>query len=72
MLLYMHRQNKGGENVSQKGRPTANKKNKRLEIRLTPDELKLIQECADKLGVSKTYIINEGIKLVKVKLDKKE
>lgn len=58
--------------MSQKGRPTTNKKTKRLEIRLTPDELALMQECADRLGVSKTYIINKGVKLVKGELDKKE
>ena len=37
-----------------------------------PDELALMQECADRLGVSKTYIINKGVKLVKGELDKKE
>lgn len=53
------------------GRPTSNKKTERLEIRLAPDELSLMQECADRLGVSKTDVINKGVKMVKAELDKK-
>ena len=56
--------------MSTKGRPTANKKTQRLEIRLAPDELALIQECADILNVSKTDVINRGVRLVKAELDK--
>ncbi|MDE7099562.1 MAG: hypothetical protein K2O60_10480 [Ruminococcus sp.] len=58
--------------MSPKGRPTANKKTERLEIRLAPNELALMQECADKLNVSKTDVINKGVKLVKEELDKKK
>ena len=54
------------------GRPTSNKKTERLEIRLAPDELALMQECADRLGVTKTDVINKGVKLVKAELDKKD
>lgn len=53
------------------GRPTNNKKTERLEIRLAPDELALMQECADKMGVTKTVVINKGVQLVKEQLDKK-
>lgn len=53
------------------GRPTSNKKTERLEIRLTPDEAELLQECADTLKVSKTEVINKGVRLVKAELDKK-
>lgn len=53
------------------GRPTSNKKTERLEIRLAPDEAQLLQECADRLQVSKTEVINQGVKLVKAELDKK-
>ncbi len=56
--------------MSPKGRPTTNKKTERLEIRLAPDELALMQECADKLGISKTDVINKGVKLVKAEIDK--
>lgn len=53
------------------GRPTSNKKTERLEIRLAPDELALLQECSDRLGVNKTTVINKGVQLVKAELDKK-
>ncbi len=53
------------------GRPTSNKKTERLEIRLAPNEAKLLEECAEKMGTSKTDIIMKGIRLVKEELDKK-
>lgn len=53
------------------GRPTANKKTIRLEIRLTPDEAEVLQKCAEILGMSKTAVINKGIALVKADMDKK-
>ncbi len=58
--------------MSPKGRPTTNKKTERLEIRLAPDELAIMQECADILGISKTEVINKGVKLVKAEIDKKK
>lgn len=53
------------------GRPTANKKTERLEIRLTQQEAEKLQYCADALKISKTDVINQGIDLVKAELDKK-
>lgn len=58
--------------MSPKGRPTTNKKTERLEIRLAPNELELMQECADRLNISKTDVINKGVKLVKKEIDKKK
>lgn len=56
----------------QKGtRLTDNPKNVRLEIRLTQDENKTLIECAKRLNVTKTDVINKGIQLVKQELDKK-
>lgn len=52
------------------GRPTDNPKTERLEIRLTKDEARLLSECAEKLHISKTQVINMGVQLVKDKLDK--
>lgn len=52
------------------GRPTSTKKTERLEIRLTPEEAQDLQECADRLNVSKTEVINKGVQLVKAELDK--
>ena len=53
------------------GRPTSNKKTERLELRLAPDELALMQECADRLGTSKSQVILRGVQLLKAELDKK-
>ena len=49
--------------MSPKGRPTSNKKTERLEIRLAPNELTLIQECAERLGSTKTEVINRDVQL---------
>ena len=54
------------------GRPTTNKKPERVEIRLAPDELELMEECSKILNVSKTEVINKGVKLVKAEIDKKK
>lgn len=58
--------------MSPAGRPKINNpKNVRLEIRLTKDENRLLEECANKMCVTKTEVIKEGVQLVKAKLDKK-
>lgn len=52
------------------GRPKSkNPRNKNLNIRLTQDELDLIQECADKLEKTRTDTIVYGIQMIKSKLD---
>ena len=53
------------------GRPTSNQKTERLELRLAPNELALMQECADRLGTSKSQVILRGVQLLKAELDKK-
>ncbi len=53
------------------GRPTENKKTERLEVRLTLEELKDIEYCANSLGINRTEVINKGVQLVKVELNKK-
>lgn len=53
------------------GRPTSNKKTERFEIRLAPDEAALLQECSDRLQVTKTEVIIKGIRLLKAELEKK-
>ena len=53
------------------GRPTSNKKTERLELRLAPNELALMQECAERLGTSKSQVILRGVQLLKAELDKK-
>ena len=64
---------KWGDEVSPRtGRPTTNKKTERLEIRLAPNELRLIEECSEILKTSKTEVINKGVKLVKAEIDKQK
>lgn len=48
-----------------------NPKNIRLEIRLTKQESDLLSECAERLNITKTEVINRGINLLKQEIDKK-
>lgn len=58
--------------MSQKGRPPVeNPKNIRLEIRLTKEEANLLQQCADELQITRTDVINKGVKLVEAEIQKK-
>ena len=54
------------------GRPKSkNTRNKSLNLRLKQEELDLIQECSEKLNLTRTDTIMEGIKRIKVDLNKK-
>lgn len=50
---------------------TDNPRNVRLEIRLTQDENRMLEECAEKLNVTKTKVITKGIEMVSRETDKK-
>lgn len=51
--------------------PSKNPKKVRFEIRLTEQEAALLTECADRLGCTRTDVLNLGIQKVKADLDKK-
>lgn len=55
------------------GRPIkgSTKRDKRLQLRMSDEELQLLDECSKKLNVSRTDVVNKGIKLVKKELDEK-
>lgn len=55
------------------GRPPKGEASRKrnLNIRVTDNEAKLIQDCADKLRTTRTEVIIQGVKLVKAELDKK-
>lgn len=54
------------------GRPKKeNPRNVNLNIRLTKQEAEEVQECADKLKITRTDAIMKGIHMVKEELDKK-
>ena len=58
---------------TKKGRPTKeNPRNVNLNIRITNDEAKRIQNCADKLNMTRTNILMKGIDLVEKELLEKK
>ena len=57
--------------MSPKGRPTQAKKDKRFEIRLTSETYSTLEECAERLNVTKAQVIHKGIELVKESINKK-
>ena len=55
-----------------KGRPPIeNPKSIRLEIRMTVQEAAVLNECAERLSLTRTDVINKGVAMVKAELDKK-
>lgn len=55
------------------GRPIkgTSKRDKSLQLRMSQEELDLLDECANRLDESRTDVVNRGIRLVKEKLDEK-
>ena len=55
------------------GRPIkgTSRRDKSLQLRMSGEELDLLDECAKQLCISRTDVISKGIKLVKEELDKK-
>lgn len=63
---------KRGDSMSPAGRPPKeNPRNINLNIRLTAEESKRIQACADELMITRTDTIMKGIELVEKELNKK-
>ena len=50
--------------------PSHNPKNIKMNIRISAQTAKDLQECADKLEISKVNVIEKGIQLVKEGLKK--
>ena len=55
------------------GRPIkgTSKRDKSLQLRLSGEELSLLDECARRLNISRTDVISKGIQLVNEELEKK-
>lgn len=53
------------------GRPAKGEqpRNKSLQIRLSENEMQLLDECSSRLNESRTDVISRGTKLVKESLD---
>lgn len=56
------------------GRPVkgTSKRDKSLQLRMSKEELEILDDCARRLELSRTDVVNKGILLVKKELDKKE
>lgn len=58
--------------MSQKlGRPTTNPKNISLQLRISADTDADLKFCAEKLGVSRTKVIEEGVKRLRSEIENK-
>ena len=55
------------------GRPIKgkSKRDKSLQLRMSEEEIELLDYCAKKTKQTRTDVVNDGIKLVKKELDKK-
>lgn len=59
---------------SRMGRPIKgeSRRDQSLQIRMSKPELNLLDECSQKLRISRTDVINKGISLIKESLDVEE
>lgn len=54
------------------GRPySENPKKLRFELRLNKEQANLLQECSERLNISRTEVLLKGIQLVKDEINKK-
>lgn len=55
------------------GRPVkgTSKRDKSLQLRMSKEELELLDECSKLLNMTRTDVVNKGIVLVKKELDNK-
>lgn len=58
------------EEKKKMGRPTDNPRSKRLSLRIAEDEMKEIEYCSDKLGITKIETVLKAIELLKKEIDK--
>lgn len=62
---------KGGEIVSPRtGRPTDDPKRHETRIRMSDEDVRILQECCEKAGMSKADVIRQGIREVYAKIKK--
>lgn len=52
------------------GRPTDNPKQSTIKFRISDEDIKRLEYCAEKTGLSKSEILRQGIKEVYEKLKK--
>nr|DAV43151.1 MAG TPA: hypothetical protein [Caudoviricetes sp.] len=65
IIIYLWIQKKRGENMSpRKGRPTDDPKILNTRVRLSEDDIAMLEYCCEKTGKKKSEIIREGIRKV--------
>lgn len=69
----MYHQKKGDDKVSPRtGRPTDNPKKHETRIRMSDEDVKILEYCCKATGKSRSDIIREGIREVYAKLKNKK
>lgn len=54
------------------GRPTANPKKHETRIRMSDEDVRILEFCAKKTGMTKTEVIRQGIREVYAKITEKK
>lgn len=57
------------ENSKKMGRPTENPRTEKIGFRMSPQEIKDIQKCADAMNTPRVNAVVEGVRLLKEKLN---
>lgn len=70
MLIYMWIRKWGVKMSPRTGRPTSNPKTLNTRVRLSEEDVKLLEICHKETGMTKSEIIRQGIKEVYNKLKK--
>ena len=54
------------------GRPTTNPRTGQINVRLSERELALLNECAERMGTTRTDVIARGVEMVHRELEEAE
>ena len=58
----MCHQKKGGDDIARTGRPTDDPKKNETRIRMSDNDLKMLNYCCEVLGFPKAEVIRQGVK----------
>ena len=70
-VILLVTQKRGDDLSPRTGRPTNDPKKHETRIRMSDEDLKLLNYCCDKTGLTKADIIRQGIRVVYEKVAKK-
>lgn len=71
-IIFMVTQKRGDLMSPRTGRPTTDPKNHETRIRMTDEDVRILEFCASKTGMTKTEVIRQGIREVYAKLQQEE